>query len=245
MNPKIPSPCRLSAVFFMADTDVSSPSSSMIRHVLGVALPVDASLNDSLGLDSVHSHVTADFGPSAAHDGDGPHVPKVQNFQSPISLLGDLGADEDLDVQSSVVEPSGLVQPLAEMVMDNVLNSRSESVASVRSTVPMPVMPNRRPHTDMEGSGAGVADFDDDDEFEETEIHGATFDGWRPATPRSSDGEPTTSRRRIDVETAVADILTPRQPSQQWCDDNGAHNDMVQSESTQSVGKRGPSALAP
>ena len=54
----------------MADKDMSSPSSSMIQSALGVALPVDASLNDSLGLESVQSQVRANFGPSGASDGD-------------------------------------------------------------------------------------------------------------------------------------------------------------------------------
>ena len=70
MIPQNPIATRvISRKLFTVNKDMSSPSSSMIPNVLGVALPVDASLNESLGLDSVQSQVTANFGPSAASDG--------------------------------------------------------------------------------------------------------------------------------------------------------------------------------
>ena len=97
----------------MADTDMSSSS---VRDVTGVALPVDASLNDSIGLDSVHSHVTADFGSASVRASGGPSVPQVRmtpdaprsssgKFLADDDMPDDLGIDEDLETQSIVNDP--------------------------------------------------------------------------------------------------------------------------------------------
>ena len=187
----------------MSGTDMSSllVGRSDQPDASSLAVPADASLNDSLGLDSLQSHVTADFG-SAGRDVEGPRIPQVRMVPNAVPSpserfidgddLPDYSGDEDdFENQSVLLDPRDSVQPLAEGVFDDRLHSRPESIASVRMATAIHALPVRRSHGTMEGSGTGIDGFDDGEDFDETDIHDVTFDGRRSTTPRSSEGEPT------------------------------------------------------
>ena len=99
---------------------------------------------------------------------------------------------------------------MAENIVDEVLVSRVPSEASVRSS--MPAVAVRRTHADMVGHDA---DDDDGDDEQEDGDDGMTtpLGDERPTASCTGDGdEPPASRRRLSVESATIDIVTPCQP---------------------------------